>query len=107
MEINMEEIFPYKIIPYGKHIQLDLKALKWSEKSFSERSGISLKTVKEILESKAVITDEIAEKLHLTLGPSKELFLGIYRRYIELKESGLYDKNGFKKELKKKAVHKI
>ena len=96
----MEEILPYKNIPYGYRIKKELKFLKWSEKSFSERSGIPLKTVKEILESKAVITDEIAEKLHLTLGPSKDLFLGIYQQYIERKESGLYDKNGIKKGLK-------
>ena len=61
----------------GEYIKDELEARGWSFQEFSNNSGISLKTIKGIIDDHSIVNPEIAKKIGKAFGTSTEIWLSL------------------------------
>lgn len=67
----------HDIPPASTFLQEEIKYRKWGAQDLSERSGLSLNVVKDILSGKKKITSSISKILGETFDVSPDLFFNI------------------------------
>lgn len=65
----------------GEYLLPELHARGWTNKKFSDISGLSRRTINQILWGEIPITKEIAEKIGSALGTSSELWINLDKAY--------------------------
>lgn len=73
----MNKTKPYLNICIGDFIKEELEVRNWSEEMFADIVGLSIITVRKLLNSEQIITNEIAKILSSVFGQSTQYWINL------------------------------
>lgn len=70
-----------EVYPPGEYLADELADRGWTASQFAKKTGQSARVVSDILETRVVITQELAEAISAALGTSAQMWLNLEEAY--------------------------